>query len=554
MSEGRQVQTAYDVVVVGSGAAGLSAAIAAADSGGRVLVLEKADKLGGASAVSGGILWVPCNHLQSAAGIKDSAEDALVYLEHLALGRAPTELIETFVARGAAVIQYLDERTPLDVAVRATYPDYYPEAPGGRAGGRCLDNLPFDTTVLGDWRPLLRTAPTYLPITAIERDRWGRLETGWDAGVMELIESRLEAGIVTFGTALVGSLLRGCIDRGVDIAANARVNRLVRADGGVGGVVVEIEGQDRRIEARRGVVLASGGFEWNDDLAATFLPGPRVWPLSPPSNEGDGLRMAMEAGCSLGNMSEAWWFPAVRLGDETYDERPLCRMLIAERSLPGSIIVNAAGRRFIDESHEYNAIGRAFQEFEPVQYRYRGVPAFLVFDATFRRTYPVFGVQPTLPDENLPEWIVREESLEALARTLDLPADRLVETVDRFNRSARQGMDPDFARGESAFDREEGDKHHRPNPCLAPLDAAPYYAVRVLPGVLGTKGGPRIDRHARVLDLQLNPIAGLYAAGNVAASVAGAGYAGAGATLAPAVTFGFIAGQDAMSRSPIPGR
>jgi succinate dehydrogenase/fumarate reductase flavoprotein subunit len=544
---GRTPGGVRDVVVIGSGAAGLAAAIAAADAGATVTVLEKADTLGGASAVSGGALWVPCNHLQEASAVKDSADDALRYLKHLTLGRVPAALLETFVDQAHQVAEYLDRETPLDLALRTTYPDYYPELPGARSGGRSLDPAPFDTNALGPWQARLRTSPVYLPITAAERDGWGRWETAWGPEVLEVVEQRLASGVVTLGAALVAALVRGCLDRRIEIYPNCPVKGLSLTRRRVVGVKVEQSGRRISVTARRAVVLASGGFEWSRELVDAFLPGPPIHPLSPPSNEGDGLRMAMAVGADLAAMSEAWWFPVARLGDERYDGAPLARMLMAERCLPGSLMVNGYGRRFVNESNEYNALGRAFHEFDPARYRYRNVPAYLVFDGRFRARYSAFGVQPALPDDHLPDWMVRADSLPALAERLGLPVQALTETIERFNAAAAQGRDPDFSRGESGYDRFEGDRTHRPSPALAPLDQPPYYALAVWPGVLGTKGGPRIDTNARVLDVVGTPIPGLYAAGNVAAAVSGPSYPGAGATLSAALTLGFIAGRHAMT-------
>jgi succinate dehydrogenase/fumarate reductase flavoprotein subunit len=289
-------------------------------------------------------------------------------------------------------------------------------------------------------------------------------------------------------------------------------------------------------------VLASGGFEWDRALCAQFLGGVLTHPPSVPSNEGDGLRMLMSLGAALGNMSEAWWCPSVAVPDEAYDGAPLFRGEFTMRPLPHTIIVNRRGERFVNEAHNYNDLMKAFFRFDPAVYDRPNLPAWLVFDSNFVEKYPVLSSMPGMP---LPQWIARGATLAELAGRLGIDAGGLAASVERFNRFAASGVDGDFARGRALYDGVYGDPYHKPNPCLGPLDKPPYFALPIHPGALGTKGGARVDVHARVLRPDGAPIPGLYAAGNAAAACMGAGYPGAGATIAAALTFGFIAGRHA---------
>jgi succinate dehydrogenase/fumarate reductase flavoprotein subunit len=281
------------------------------------------------------------------------------------------------------------------------------------------------------------------------------------------------------------------------------------------------------------VVLATGGFERDPDLARAFLRGPMLAPVGAPTARGDGLRMAMAAGADLGLMSEAWWCPAATLPGDAIDGEPMHRLILTERARPGCLLVNGRGVRFVDEAQNYNDLGRALQNFEPTSFSFPNVPAWLVFDGRYRRTYRLGPLSRRDPD---PEWLSRGESLRELASAIDVPAEALEATVERFNDGAVRGEDPDFGRGSFPYDRFIGD--------LGPLDEPPFYAFRVLPGCLGTKGGPRTDADGRVLSIvDGEPIPGLYAAGNTAASPFGLAYPGAGGTLGPALVFGVRAGE-----------
>jgi succinate dehydrogenase/fumarate reductase flavoprotein subunit len=538
-----------DVVVLGSGAAGLAAAIAAHDEGASVLLLEKADLIGGTTATSGGIVWVPNNPHMAALGLTDSTDDAMAYLESLSLGVMDMALARTFVETAPAMIRDLEARTPLRFHVAAGYPDYHPEHPGGKPqGGRSLDPDLFPFARLGEWGSRVNRLVTDLhpqapvvPITLVE-------SMGAGMPSRETLAARSAEDARGMGQALVGALLAACLDRGIVVATGVRARDLMRAGAAVVGVTVERDGVRSDVRARRGVIIATGGFEWNPALTAAFLRGPLQGPASVPENEGDGLLMAMSVGASLGNMSEAWWMPTIPIPGETVRGQPLHRLCLAERTLPGSIMVNGKGRRFANEAANYNDIGRAFHTFDPTHFAFENNPAWLIFDEAFRCRYPVAGFAPDTAPDGL---ICSAPDLAALAAAIDVPADTLTATVARFNDGAARGVDPDFQRGVSVYDSYNGDRTQPPPfATLRPLGAGPYHAVRVVSGALGTKGGPRTDSRARVLDTAGQVIPGLYAAGNAMSGATGMVYGGAGGTLGPALTFGWIAGRDAAHAGP----
>jgi len=500
------------VVVVGSGAAGLAAALAAADSGASVTVLERDDLLGGTTAISGGIVWAPANRWELAAGISDSPEAALAYLQSLATGDVDHELMAAFVADVARVVDEIERRTPLSWAVLPAWPDYHSELPSGLDGGRSIWPRPLTLT------PEL-AARVRRPLDVVD-----------DAAPAN--DGVVLRGVVR-GHVLVGGLLAALLERGVDVRSGVRALRLL-TDGG------EVTGVECGSESFRGrVILATGGFQHDRRLAATFLPVPMVAPLGPPGCTGDGLRMALSVGAELGNMTEGWWMPAISVPGEQLDGSPLYRQLHSERAQPGSIMVDRGGRRFVDEAQNYGDVGRAMHRFDASAHRYPAAPCWLVFDGAYRRRYPIGPLEPSQPD---PAWLVQAGTPADLALKIGAPA--LPATIEEFNAGAGRGEDPLFGRGTLPYDRWVGDSS-APHPTLAPLAEAPLYAVAVHAGCLGTKGGPRTDADGRVLDRDRRPIAGLYAAGNAAASPFGTATAAGGATIGPALVFGFRAGEAA---------
>ena len=531
----------FDVVVAGSGGAGLTAAILAHDNGARVALLERSDRIGGTTAVSGGAIWVPANDHMAEVGAHDSREEALAYCKRLSAATAPDEMIETFVDTAPLMVRYLEDHSPLKFSVW-TAPDYYADGPGGKACGRALEPEIFSKAELGDWAGAVLAAPILMvPLTLEEMLTKYRLLTGVKGLPNGLLSKRIEQQAVGMGAALVGRLLRGCLDRGITIMLGTRAKELVREGPRVVGLLAEKDGRETALLARGGVVLATGGFEWNRDLVSKFIPGPLTHPNSPPFNEGDALIMAMEAGAGLANMPGAWWEPSGAVPGEEYEGRPLSRFLAAERSAPHTIMVNRAGRRFVNEGAPYNDIGRVFHHFDPSSYSFANLPCWAVFDAQYRRRYPVLGALPGSPD---PEWLTREETLEGVAARVGIEAAGLAVTVARWNGFARQGNDCEFHRGETAFERASGD-HRSPHPNMGTIEEPPFYALPVYPGVLGTSGGPQTNSKGQVLDSRGDVIRGLYAAGNAMASPTGLAYYSGGGTISPAMTWGYLCGIDA---------
>jgi 3-oxosteroid 1-dehydrogenase len=527
-----------DVVVLGSGAAGLTAALSAALAGADVGLYEKASLLGGSTAISGGVTWVPLNHHQDAAGIDDSREDALAYLDSLSLGRMDPSLAQAFVDNGRATIEWLENVTELQFTLLPSYPDYHPENPGGKPdGGRSLDPGLFSFTSLGSWQGTVARSKrsAHLKITDTT--------LGGGAGFLDETElqRRVDNDLRGCGSALIGPLLKALLDLGVEPVVGATATDLIIENGRVTGVQLAINGNARTVYARRGVVLATGGFEWNSELVNEFLRGPMTAPTSVPTNTGDGLLMAMRAGARLANMGQAWWVPAVKIpGDIAFGE-VRSNLVNRERTLPGSIMVNRYGRRFTNEAANYNALGGAFHQMDPTSFGYANLPAWLVFDDHNAKQYGSFG---TPAGEPVSPWISRAETLRALAEQVGIDPDALEASVDRWNSFVDAESDEDFGRGDSAYDRWSGDGNHRFSKAstLGRIDKAPFYAVPIESGTLGTSGGPRTDARGRVLDTRSQPIPGLYAVGNVAAAPTAMAYGGAGGTLGPILVFGRLAG------------
>jgi 3-oxosteroid 1-dehydrogenase len=529
--------TGADVVVIGSGAAALAAALAANDGGASVTVIERAQTLGGTTAVSGGGVWMPRNHV---SGAGDSREEALAYMTALSRGRAPHDQLERFVDDGPEIIAGLEQRTGVRFAP-ISWPDYHPEMDGARASGRMIEPALFDTRRLGDWAPLLRRAPVLgLPLTLQESTvDWSPSYTPERYDGAE-VRRRVEAGQVACGQALVGGLLEGCLAGGIEPVVGTRAAELIVRDGSVAGVVVERDG--RRLDLRsRAVVLASGGYEWNRELCSRFLPGPLTHPTSPPGNEGDALLMAMEVGADLANMNEAWWYPAGAVPGEQYDGHPLARFIAVERTAPHSIMVDRFGHRFVNEAANYNDMQKAFFAFDANDASPRHLPCWVVFDQQYRSRYPVINVRPGAPD---PDWLVAHDTLDGLAAAAGMDAMGLLDTVQRWNGFVVDGRDRDFGRGNSFYDRFHGDPT-APHPNLGTIERPPYYALPVHLGAVGTSGGPRIDSQGRVQHVRDRHIPGLYGAGNAIGSPAGPAYFGGGTTIGMALVWGHIAGAAA---------
>ncbi|NJC71842.1 FAD-binding protein [Planosporangium thailandense] len=528
----------YDVVVLGTGASGLTAALAAADADASVGLFEKADKVGGTTALASAVAWIPNNKYAAQAGVADSREDALAYLASLSHGMILPELAETLIDTGPELIEWLESSTPLKLRLVPGFPDYHPEHPGGKPqGGRSLEPELFSFDEIPGWgeRMVGVTRPMRVTETPI----------GGGTGVIdpEVEAQRRSRSIEGLGRAMVGALLKGCLNHNVVPQLEHRAVELLMEDGAVRGVRFESPDGVREVRTKS-VVIATGGFESDEALVRDFLRGPIKYPAGVATNTGDGLRMAMRVGAQLGNMREAWWVPVAALPKAHPDDRQPVMLILRERTLPRSIMVNRFGKRFTNEAANYNALGGAFHQFDPTSFSYLNQPCWLVFDQGFVERYGGFGAGPGGP---APGWAVRGDSLASLAEKIDVPADQLEKTVARFNELVSSGHDDDFNRGDSAYDGWCGDRTKYPGPMatLGPLDEGPYYAVELVSSALGTKGGPRTDVDGAVLDVDGNVIPGLFAAGNAMAGATGMVYGGAGGTLGPALVFGYRAGRRA---------
>ncbi len=519
-----------DVVVLGSGGAGLTAALTAAAGGASVAVYEKSDTVGGTTAVSGGIVWIPA-HQRSPDG-ELTVDDAMRYLEAQSLGAMDAELVETFVRTGPEMLDFVETHSELQFEIAEGFPDYKPELPGGRpSGGRSLNAKPFDLARLGDWGERITSFPVDFSNVGLDAETRARIHASVDDA---------DGDFCVAGTALVAGLLKGLLDLGVVPTTGARAVELLAVDGVIAGVRIELDGMELRVRARGGVVLATGGFEWDPKLVEAYLRGPMHGPVSPPNNTGDGLRMAMAHGADLANMGEAWWVPIVQIPGDTIDGHQRSRSVRLERTRPRSIIVNRAGRRFLNEAGEYNSMAGPFHHLDP-RFGYLNDPAWIVFDALHLKKYGFLGVEP---DGEVPDWYCKSDDLAELSTKTGIDPDGLARTIDAWNHHVGSETDPDFGRGSSAYDGYWGD-NSAATPALQTLgriDTAPYFAVPVTVGAMGTKGGPRTDGDGQILHVSGEPIVGLYAAGNAMAGVTGKAYGGAGGTLGPAMVFGYRAG------------
>ncbi|KZS59890.1 FAD-dependent oxidoreductase [Mycobacterium ostraviense] len=529
----------FDVVVLGSGGAGLTAALTAAVTGASAAVFEKAPTIGGTTAVSGGIAWIPAHHRCPDREL--TVSDALQYLHAQSWGSMDDTLVETFVRTGPAMLDFVEKHSGLRFEVAAGFPDYRPELPGGQpAGGRSLSAAPFDLDRLGQWAGRITSFPADWSNVGFDAETRARLHAGTYAG---------PDNVCVAGTALISGLLKGLLDNGVALFPNAPAEELMVDGADVTGVRISRPEHSISVRARHGVILATGGFEWDPVLVRAFLRGPMHGAVSPPNNTGDGLRMAMARGADLANMGEAWWVPIVQIPGDTIAGRQRSRSVRLERTRPRSIIVNRAGRRFVNEACDYNSMAGAFHYLDPRD-GYVNDRGWIIFDSIHLQRYGFLGVAPAQP---VPDWFCESADLAELGARAGIDADGLTRTIERWNRNVAAGADPDFGRGSSAYDGYWGDESATTlaGKTLGPLDTAPYYAVPIRVGAMGTKGGPRTDRDGRVLHVSGNPIPGLFAAGNAMAGVTGRAYGGAGGTIGPAMVFGYRAGYAAATGASV---
>jgi 3-oxosteroid 1-dehydrogenase len=530
-----------DVVILGAGASGMVAALSAYESGSSVEILEKQALVGGTAGVSGGIIWAPMNSHMKKSGIQDDRNKSIDYFMSLSQGEINQDLLEAFIDNCGEALDFIEDKTDAVFSILKGYPDYYLDRPGAlKGGGRALDNNLFDFSILGDWASKIRNNGMPIPMTLAETP------LGGGTGVIpnDVMATRIEKDSRGFGQALVGALLKGCLDRGIEPKLETTTTKLIKKDERIIGVEIEKDGELHTIIARRGVIVATGGFEWNKDFVTTFLRGPLNAPASPPGNDGDGLKLVQEVGASLGNMTSAWWSPVLSIPDDNWPEGgQKSSPVLIERTLPHSIMVNKSGKRFCNEATNYSALAGAFHFFDPNEYGYPNLPSWIIFDSTYRDKYPFAHVMPG--SEN-PEWLQCSDTLEGLAEKLDVDAENLFATVKSFNSYVENGDDIEFSRGKSEYDSFYGDRSKTGvYSTLGKLEKAPYFAAEIDIGALGTNGGAKTDELGRVISASGNIIEGLYTVGNAMAGSTGSVYAGAGGTLGPALTYGYLAGRHA---------
>lgn len=531
-----------NVAVIGSGAAGLTAATRAADGGGSVVVLEKADLLGGTTAVGGGVIWAPANRLGAEAGYIDTEDDAEAYVTAATAGRLSSEEVEWFVTNASRAVDYLTDHTRVSLTPLAR-PDYRLDWPGATQGGRSLDNKEFDVRSVPGLGEVIRPSSYFPLLTMAERDALNGASPD-----PELLASRAALGVRTMGGALVASLLVSALDRGVRIATGAPVTGLTSPAEDNAPWVLTVGQSDDRGEnvtiTADVVVIASGGFEWNEQMQESFLPH-RITPISAPSNEGDGLKLGLQLGAAVSEMTTFWGVPVITPPEQTYDGKPSGRMGNVEMTLPGSIVVGVDGRRFVNEALNYHDVSRVFGAVNAHRLAPQGLPAWLIFDREYLNSYPIAGSGPG----QVAEWMIEVSTLAELAERLGVDVETFTDQVERFNADALLGVDSEFGRGSTPQDRFLGDENVGPNPCLRELTEPPFYAVPVHCGTLGTSGGLSANQHGQVLRFDGEVIPGLYTAGNVSASAFKGAYPGGGSTLGSAVVRAFVVGSQIASLS-----
>ncbi|MDA0675876.1 MAG: FAD-dependent oxidoreductase [Proteobacteria bacterium] len=532
-------QTRFDLIVVGTGAAGLSAALAASVAGARVLVIEKAAVLGGTTAMSGGCIWVPGHHHMAALGVSDSRDAALEYIRAVSPDgwhNSEEAMWAAFVDQAPAMLKFIEAHSPTRFIANRD-PDPYAEAPGGMAFGRNVAAKPLRLAILGAWRDKIRTPTIAIPLSYEELvdTHFYANPKKWVLRYMPRLLWRKLRGARTRGNALTIGLLKGCLDHGVEIWSAAAAQRLIQANGRVTGLDLIRDGKTVTVTATKGVILASGGFEWNPEMMAEHFPGPVEWTGSPSTNTGDGQRMAAAVGAALDRMDQALIMGTAPV---LYEGR-IQGLPAADYFLPHSMIVNRHGRRFVNEK-QMN-VGLAFAEIDPQTGTPAHLPAWRIYDAQFAAKYP-----HALPKKSIPDNHFTAATLADLAARIDVDPAGLVATAQRFSTFARAGVDEDFARGATIWDRNRGgDPRHKPSPTLGTIEQPPFYAMPFKASFLTTKGGARTNTKAEVLDRDGAPIPGLYAAGNAAANAFGSKGVGAGTTLGPCLTWGYIAGLNA---------
>ncbi|MEC7517812.1 MAG: FAD-binding protein [Pseudomonadota bacterium] len=550
-----------EVLVVGTGNGGLTAAVCNWEMGTKdVLIIEKQDKVGGTSATSGGGIWIPNSHYAKEVGAEDSPEAAKAYLMNTLFGEdVPEEMIDIYLEKAPEMLKYLHDRTDVRYESLAEYPDYYTNMEGAREGHRSLEPAPIMASELGaNWKNMTWT---HFMMRMFNRIHFTQVEAhllmvqlpGWKKLLARLmwdyirdIPWRLKTPIsrrLACGSAGVARLYLSVLKREIPLEFNTQMVELIADGDNVLGALIECNGQCQRVRAAKGVILASGGFEKNQALREQYLPAPTntTWSAGNPGNEGDALLAGLELGAKTRLMNDAWWTTTLCVPDE-----PAPRLAIMEKSFPGSCVVNRDGKRFANESQNYMAFQKDL--FKTHTEEHPNAPAWHVFDATFRENFMVgpLMTKAMKPDSQIPKkwfdegFVAKAETIRELADMLGIDADGLEETIGKMNHYAETGKDEDFGRGDSAYDRYYADPAIKPNPCLAPIAKAPFYAMRIEAGDFGTLGGLDTDTSARVKKADGGVFEGLFAVGNCSAAILPT-YPGPGATLGPAMTMAYQA-------------
>lgn len=547
-----------DVVVVGSGVGGMATALACAIEGLSVVILEKSSVLGGTTAWSGGVAWLPGNDQMTALGLQDTRQAALDYILGITGNRGDRALIEAFVDNSAAALRYFETHSHVAFSARPVSPDYRAEIPGAAMGGRALDPVPFDESRLGNSVGLLReplpmftfagamvTATTLRNLMKAGRSlgaAWGVVQMAARAAALRVIGR--PAGPRTLGNALAARLYASLLERNVPVLLNQKVIGLIEEGGQITGVRTSgVGGVEKVFESGRAVVLATGGFPRELARRGKLIPGPiGDWSMSPPENTGDGIRLAEEVRAKIGDHQgrNAHFAPvSFHRGKDGRETR--FPHLLLDRAKPGLIAVNRKGRRFVNEAENYHdfVLGMLKQgeDGEP------SVPAYLICDRNFLWRYGLgmvgpFGVKKRKLQQD--GYLLSAPDLSSLAKILEIDKDGLIDTVNRVNSFCASGRDQDFGKGQSPYNRYMGDPEIKPNPCLGPIAAPPFYAVKIWPGDLGTSAGIVTNERGQVLRDDGRPIGGLFAAGNDMNSVTAGAYPGSGGTIGPALTFAMI--------------
>jgi 3-oxosteroid 1-dehydrogenase len=541
-----------DFVIIGSGGGGLTAALTAARAGLSVIVLEKEAKLGGSTAMSGGILWLPGNPVLRRTGHPDTIDAGRTYLDGLIPADDPSatpERREGFLQAIAPMVAML-ESEGLKFYACEGYPDYYDELSGGNARGRAIGARMISGRRLGADRERLQVLPGWnLPIATDEFAAMSMAARTLKGKFMALrvalrtVRQKLEGAPLLYrGAALQARMLLAVRRQAIDIRTGYAVAGLIEEGGRISGVRINADGNTRTITARRGVLIAAGGYSRNDSMRRQFqqLPEGARWSMANPGDTGDLIAEAIRHGGVLAHMDQSWWVPVSLKanGQIAGFHSP------QEMQKPYCITVNAAGERFVNEGASYMELGQAMRS-------QGGIPSWIIMDARHRRYYPWGAVPPrVMPGSWLKSgYMKRADTVEELARQCGIDPASLRRTVDRFNRFAKAGRDDDFSRGERAYDRYQADPRVKPNPALGPIEQGPFYAVQIVPGDVGTAGGLLADADARVLRADGTPIPGLYVTGNASAPVFGPTYPGPGASIAASFVFGYRAARHAAATS-----